>query len=176
MSSMNHIVGWTLIHFVWQGTVLAVVAAGALWCCRNQSANARYTIACGFLAAMLVSPAISLRVLIASDVSLPSVADAPRAIEARGIASTAVHSRIDDGARSIDAVWADVDALLPLIVLAWLAGVAILLVRMAGGLWHVRRLQARTLAANPSRWQTAAERISSRLGLRVAVHVVESAC
>ena len=175
MSSLNHVVGWALIHFVWQGAVLAVVAAGALCLCRRRSAHARYTIACGFLAAMLATPVISVRVLMASGSTLPSVADGSAAIEAPAIASTATHSWLNDGALSVDAVWADLDAVLPIIVLAWLAGVAILLVRMAGGLWHVRRLQVRTLAADASRWQTAANRISSRLGLRFPVHVVESA-
>jgi beta-lactamase regulating signal transducer with metallopeptidase domain len=69
---------------------------------------------------------------------------------------------------------ANIDALLPVIVFVWLAGVTMLLVRMAGGLWHVRRLQILSLAAFPSRWQAAAQRIASGLGLRTAVHVVES--
>jgi beta-lactamase regulating signal transducer with metallopeptidase domain len=175
MSSLNHVVGWALIHFVWQGAVLAVVAAGALWLCRHQSANARYTIACGFLAAMLAMPVISMRVLMASDLTQPSVAAVPTVIAAPTIASTATHSWFNDGAFSVDAAWADLDAVLPVIVVAWLAGIAILLVRMAGGLWHVRRLQVRTLAADASRWHTAANQIASRLGLRFTVHVVESA-
>ena len=39
----------------------------------------------------------------------------------------------------------------------------------------MRRLQVRALAAEASRWQTAAGQMGSKLGLRTAVHVVESA-
>ena len=99
----------------------------------------------------------------------------PQTIPTLGVVSTAARSWTNDGAFSIPTVWAGVDALLPLIVFVWLTGVAVLMVRMAGGLWHVRRLQRKSLAADPSRWQTATDRIASRLGLRVAVHVVESA-
>jgi beta-lactamase regulating signal transducer with metallopeptidase domain len=81
----------------------------------------------------------------------------------------------NDDTLSIHAVRAGVDATLPVIVFVWLVGVAALMVRMAGGLWHVRRLQVRSLATDASRWQTAATRIAFRLGLRVDVHVVESA-
>ena len=175
MNPWTHVVGWTLIHFVWQGAVLAVAAAGALRLCRHRSANARYAIACVALASMLASPVITAGVLMAPDFVVAPVVGLPQAIPTLGVVSTAARSWTHDGAFSIHAVWAGVDALLPVIVVVWLAGVAVLMVRMAGGLWHVRRLQHRSLAADPSRWQTAAERIAFRLGLRVAVHVVESA-
>ena len=152
-----------------------MAAAGALRLCRHRSANARYAIACVALVAMLASPVISARVLMAPDLVLAAVVSLPQTIPAPGIVSTAARSWTSDGGLSIHAVWASVDALLPVIVFVWLAGVAVLMVRMAGGLWQVRRLQVGSLAADASRWQTAAERIASRLGLRVAVHVVESA-
>jgi hypothetical protein len=58
--------------------------------------------------------------------------------------------------------------------LVWLAGVAALLLRMAAGLWRVRQLQVTAFAAEPSRWQAAAERIARRLGIRAAVRVAET--
>ena len=65
MNPWTHVVGWTLVHFVWQGAVLAVAAAIALRLCRHRSANTRYVIACMALAAMLASPVITARVLTA---------------------------------------------------------------------------------------------------------------
>ncbi|HEY5617654.1 MAG TPA: M56 family metallopeptidase [Vicinamibacterales bacterium] len=174
MNPWTHVVGWTLIHFVWQGAGLAVVAAVALRLCRQRTANTRYAIACVVLAAMLASPVISARILMAPDVPAPAVSPS-QTLPTPGLVSTAVRSWTNDGAFSIHAVWAGVDGLLPVVVFVWLAGVAVLIVRLAGGLWQVRRLQVRSLAAGASRWQTAVERIASRLRLRVAVHVVESA-
>jgi beta-lactamase regulating signal transducer with metallopeptidase domain len=174
MNLWTHVVGWTLIHFVWQGAVLAVAAAGALRLCRHRSANARYAVACIALAAMLASPVISARVLRAPNSVLAAVVSVPETFPRPGIVSTGVRSGSNAGAFSIHAVWAGVDALLPAIVVVWLAGVAVLMVRMAGGVWQVHRLQVRSLAADASRWQTAAQRMASRLGLRMPVHVVES--
>ena len=45
MNPWTHVIGWTLIHFVWQGAVLAVLRPWALRLCRHRSANARYAIA-----------------------------------------------------------------------------------------------------------------------------------
>src|SRR4029077_5787082 len=57
------------------------------------------------------------------------------------------------------------DRILPIITIAWLAGVVLLLARMAGGWWRVRKLHQIALATNSSRWQTACRRLAYRLGL-----------
>ena len=175
MSPWTHVVGWTLIHFVWQGAVLAVVAAGALRLYRHRAANARYAIACVVLAAMLASAAVTAFILATRDVTVAPVVRLSQTPTAPVIASAGSRSWTDNDIFSMHSVSsAHIDALLPVIVFVWLAGVTMLLVRMAGGLLHVRRLQVLSLAAAPSRWQAAAERIASGLGLRTAVHVVES--
>jgi beta-lactamase regulating signal transducer with metallopeptidase domain len=175
MNPWTHVVGWTLIHFVWQGAVLAAVAAGALRFYRQRAAHARYAIACLVLATMLASAAVTALVLATRDVTVAPVVRLSQTSAPPAIASARLRSWTDNDIFSMRAVSsADIDALLPPIVFVWLAGVTMLLVRMAGGLWHVRRLQVLSLAAAPSRWQAAAERIASGLRLRMAVHVVES--
>src|SRR5205823_13809579 len=67
------------------------------------------------------------------------------------------------------------DRLLPGIAIAWLVGVAMLLARMAGGWWHVRRLHRIAFATSSCRWQSSCRRLAYRLGLPAAAHVVESA-
>ena len=36
----------TLLHFIWQGLLVGVIAAIALKCCNRKSANTRYLIVC----------------------------------------------------------------------------------------------------------------------------------
>ena len=57
MNPWIEITGWTLIHFVWQGTLLTLATAAALGLCRRASAQVRYVVACLGLAAMLVTAA-----------------------------------------------------------------------------------------------------------------------
>ena len=56
MSSFTEVIGWTLIHFVWQGSAIALVLAAALRILRSRSANARYLVGCAGLAMMLMMP------------------------------------------------------------------------------------------------------------------------
>src|SRR5258708_1066071 len=49
--------GWTLLHFIWQGAGLAALFAVGAAVCR--SASARYTLAVGALVLMLASPVIT---------------------------------------------------------------------------------------------------------------------
>ena len=48
--------GWMLIHFVWQATVVALLLAGALRLLRRRSANARYVAGCFALAVTVALP------------------------------------------------------------------------------------------------------------------------
>ena len=46
--------GWALLHFLWQGTALAALAAAAMAVCRR--ASTRYLVGVGALALMLFAP------------------------------------------------------------------------------------------------------------------------
>ena len=53
MSAWTYVAGWVLVHFVWQGAVVALAAALTLRLCRRQAASVRYVIACGAMLTML---------------------------------------------------------------------------------------------------------------------------
>jgi hypothetical protein len=48
--------GWTLIHFIWQGTVIGSAVATLLRLTRFRSPGLRYVVACAGLVAMLAAP------------------------------------------------------------------------------------------------------------------------
>src|SRR5437899_412623 len=48
--------GWTLLHFLWEGLAIAIVLAIMLWALRKASANSRYVAECVALAMMIVAP------------------------------------------------------------------------------------------------------------------------
>ena len=63
MQAWMLVTGWTLIHFVWQGGLLAVATAAGLRLCRRRSSTTRYAVACLGLTAMLAAPAVTSAVL-----------------------------------------------------------------------------------------------------------------
>jgi hypothetical protein len=48
--------GWCLVHSVWEGAAVALVAAGDFRWLRRSSAQTRYLTACGALLAMTIMP------------------------------------------------------------------------------------------------------------------------
>ena len=56
LSHAIEVLGWTLLHFVWQGAVVGVLAAAMLLALRRRSATARYLIAVSALGLMLMLP------------------------------------------------------------------------------------------------------------------------
>ena len=173
MRDWIEITGWTLLHFVWQGALLALAIAGVLWLCRRRSANARYAVASGGLVTLLAAPVVTAAFLWHAARTVEPSERADRAAT-RALGSGATVGRALVARAPMDAVHARLAAALPVVVAVWLAGVSLLLVRMGEGLWRVHRLYEAGLAAPASRWQEVAARLASRVGLVDAVRVVES--
>jgi beta-lactamase regulating signal transducer with metallopeptidase domain len=138
--SVLHSLGWALLHFLWQGTALAALAAVLISLC--QRASARYVVAVGTLVLMLAAPFATFFFLMPSGVAA-SATSSP--VARATVASNAVpvtSSGISRLSPSLDA--------LPWLVEVWLFGVAFFSLRSAGGfllLERVRRKQSTTPAA-----------------------------
>ena len=177
MSPWIEVTGWTLIHFVWQGTLLALATAAALGACRRSAADIRYAIACLGLAAMLATAAATaVRGTLpghAAFLSADQLSPAGRLgtpIEASIGTEGTLPSAASQAVRA-----ASSSQLLSIVVWIWLAGVTSLVARLAAGCWRVHRLRAATIAAPLSSWQLTAGRLARRLRVGVPFRIVESA-
>ena len=173
MTTWVDAVGWALIHFVWQGAVLAMATATILYVCRSRSANARYLVACIGLALMVVAPVMTAGILwspaderVASGFATHSSLAEPTAVALLG--------RGDSVLLAGESTRGWMDPLLPYVVVIWLGGVVLLGTRLTGGLWRIRHLRRTALAEPVSPWQAVADRVATQLRLPSAVRVVES--
>ena len=55
LGSLTHLVSWTLIHSLWQGAVISMLLAAALYVFRQSPARVRYGIACGALLTLVLT-------------------------------------------------------------------------------------------------------------------------
>ena len=173
MSPWMHVAGWVLVHFVWQGAALAVVAAIALRSCRRQAASVRYGIACGALVSMLVAVAVTTAAIGAAPVTRRA---SVVSLHARVIGGSDVLLPIEIRQPSASPQLPNahrIESLLPWIVPVWLLGVIVLLTRAVVGWWRVRILHRRALSSLASTWQHAGNRIASGLRLARLVRIVE---
>ncbi len=133
--------GWTLLHFLWQGAGLAALFAVACAVCR--SASARYALAVGALVLMMVSPVITFTWLELQ--TNPAVRTA-----AEGASTWAGTSNRNAAAPSgSHAPIAESRSEQPMAMLCvvevWFLGVLLLSLRTAGGLFLIERMRRKEI-------------------------------
>src|SRR5579883_1068585 len=138
--------GWTLVHFVWQGLAIAAVVATALRMMRSASANSRYVAGCLALLLMAFAPVVTFYHL-ATELFTNSGAkiEIPGALRtdvepARSTIQTQTVVEIQP-ARPIRS-WAQrMERIFPILVLSWSLGVLALSCRLFGGWLQTHRLR-----------------------------------
>lgn len=175
-----HAVGWTLVHFLWQGAIIALVYRVLDLALARHSANARYVLA---LAAMLVMLAVSLATLAYEEASLHPGAvfsDAAFSGESAGrgvwTSVSLAPVRVGGSAESEHRVTqflpgrSLVDPVLPFLDALWFAGVLVLTLRALGGWWLLRRLRLSPLHPAPHTLLLRLDAMRLQMGVR---HFVE---
>src|ERR1700683_4190507 len=136
--------GWAPRHFLWQGTALAALAAAAMALCRR--ASARYVVAVGALALMLLAPMATFVFYSQQFNTQPhsGVADTAKSspLAAAELSSIARGRAAASGSTQNSALATSRHAL-PMfeawLVEAWLLGVGFFSLRFAGGFGVVER-------------------------------------
>lgn len=171
--------GVGLLHSLWQCAVVGVLAWLALRALRNAAPQARYVVACAALVACVLWPAVEVARQLSAELSVAHDTFAA-ASPSQGIASMlAAYMRGGDSAATpftLDIAtleFAMLDIALPWLVAAWAAGAGLMLLRLAGGLRWVHRLQRDAHDCEDPAWQTRLDRIAQRFGL-VGVRLVVS--
>jgi beta-lactamase regulating signal transducer with metallopeptidase domain len=166
--------GWALLHFLWQGTALAALAAAAMALCRR--ASTRYLLGVGALALMLLAPTATYflysqqRSGVADTAKSSALAVAPPTARDRDAASGSTqHSSF---ARSSPSPAIDA---LPWLVEAWLLGVAFFSLRSAGGFLLLERERRRQSSGVSDRVLEICYTLQDQLGLNRAISYCECA-
>jgi beta-lactamase regulating signal transducer with metallopeptidase domain len=153
----THSLGWSLLHFLWQGTAVAALAAVLMEFCRR--ASTRYVLAVGALLVMVLAPvATFLSLAPLNSAFLPASylpADKPAPIApgiAAGPSSIMMHL-----SPSLDP--------LPWLVEAWLMGVALLSLRSAGGFLLLEGQRRRQTSSAGDQVLLICHTLQRRLGL-----------
>jgi len=149
--------GWTLLHFLWQGALLAAAVGLLLSVMRRRSANARYVICCAGMALMIAAPLATLSIILSSRHG--AIVIPPELLTA------------DLGRSSI---WHRLSPLLPYLTLFWLAGVLLLQCRLILQWSRAQHLKHCGTRSGPPAWDRTVADLSERLGVGKHVRIVES--
>jgi beta-lactamase regulating signal transducer with metallopeptidase domain len=194
-------VGWALVHFLWQGTLVAAVLAVANRLLRQAPPNARYAAAALALLVMLSLPIVTFALV---RPSVPEPADVVVGTRCTDCPTASV--RVDSGPRSphaappptrrghsrasmLPAAWTEgprtpgvagrpwreqLARALPALVGIWAAGVTLLSLRFLGGWLVAQRLKRSGRPGRAAPWQETVDRLAHALGIARPVRVLES--
>lgn len=161
---MLNTLAWTLIHFLWQGTLLALLFALAQRILASSSARARYASAAAAMLAMPVAGIVTFLYL------APSAATPAAAHQAAPFAAA-----LSPSLHSARALAASSQNYLPWLSYAWMAGVVALSLRMLGQWTILQRYRHTAIRPVEPQWQRSVRTLAGRLRLRRPVQLFESA-
>lgn len=158
--------GWTLLHFLWQGAVVGVLFGLALAVTARASAPVRYRVALAALFVLAACPVVTFiwlspEVAAMSGISVLNAPDATAMLLVAGSAASDWRALIDP--------W------LPWAVLIWAAGVTFMTGRLLIEWREVRRLTRLDIEPLSPAWQQRVARLRATLGVQRAVAVLQSA-
>jgi beta-lactamase regulating signal transducer with metallopeptidase domain len=179
-------VGWALLQFVWQGAAVGAFTALALLALRRSASDVRYVVAAIGLALMLTLPVVSgvqkfqalrAEAAVAAVSASPLVRAKERSREVSPPARVTARAEPSGGGIASPALRVAavrIEPLLPALLLAWIAGVSMLSLRLLTGWIWVQRLRTHGNAPAADQWQRMAARLSRRLHIRRAIGLLES--
>ena len=183
-------VGWVLLHFVWQGAIIALALAIAL-ALIGERARLRYALSCLALTLMLAATLTTAAMVWTSGDRASGMV--PSAATDTGPAGAGLTAARDDNAgvpasketraasplkaTAADGMpgrWQMVGAALPWLVAAWIAGVLLLSLRLLGGWWQTRALRAVDVVPVPDWCEARLAMLLERLQVVRQVVIVSS--
>ena len=172
-------VGWVLLHFVWEGIVIALALAALLALTRDGQARLRYALSCGALTLMLAAALATAGSVMAGRAGASPAAVPGRDAVAPGVSppeERASELKAVDSAREtatrlpMSGAAADrtfplapaIERAMPWLVSGWLAGVLLLSLRLLGGWWSTRVLRFVDVSPVPEWCRAQLTALSSR--------------
>ena len=167
--------GWTLLHFLWQGTLVALLLAGALRLLRGSAARLRHAFCLAALALLAVLPPATWMLMPAAPVVTAPASDmSTTSISALLAAAPAATAEAHEAASWQTRLYATLHALLPWLVGCWALGVLGLSGRLFGGWLYTYRLRFRQAEPAPSRWQKRLAALTEQMLLLQPVRLLQS--
>lgn len=165
--------GWTLIHSIWQGTLLMLLAVAAFHLLRRRSANLKYITGVGFLFTQILASVstflyyqLKTKAVVASGKYLASYIALSGATNLRTVTrDLPLTFKVQ--------MW--LTAHLHELVVCWLIGSGILLLRFAGGWIFTERLRFKAKIVMDKEWRARFGVITAKMNISKAIEFRETA-
>jgi TonB family protein len=166
-----HAAGWTVLHFLWQGALVALILACVLALLSGRSAQPRYLAACAALVLMAILPLITFARIVAAERSAANsfLISIPQSISVTG------HGIATPTEPLLYRIAAAFDRSMPAVLAIWLAGVVLLFLRLGIGLIIARRMMSAATQPPPRDLLHVFDRLARRIEVTRPIRLLQSA-
>jgi len=173
--TLTNALAWTLIHFLWQGALIAVLLAGSLAFMKTAGTRFRYAAGCAAMLLMLISASLTFVGLRMGDESRPFTSMAPMASMAGWTATLATDSNLLSAGPATSTSSRSVADYFPTLLWVWFSGVVAFSIRSMGGWIVAERYARRQTSPADAFWKGRFAALASRLQISHPVRLVVSA-
>ncbi len=163
--------GWTVMHSIWQGFLIAIIMAFAFQVLRKKSAKVRYEIATISLFMVLVS-AVSTFIWYfgsAGEIIEQQMTLSGQTVVGEQLSDTTILQSFRESCIAY------FNNHLPMIVLIWMVGAGFFILRLFGGLIYIQRLKHQKITLLSPYWQSKVQSIAAKIPNKKVVQIFESA-
>jgi beta-lactamase regulating signal transducer with metallopeptidase domain len=168
--SLPEIIGLTILHSLWQITLLWIVLITVLRLCPRASSAVRYTFAISTLLLSVLATAVTVIYEWQSYTTIEEISTLPERT------TETMHTLYVTAKQTLLSRLADaLNASVPILAWLWCAGLMVMSTRFGGSFFYLRKLRAReNISAVPPIWEEEIKRLSIALGLRYNVAIATS--
>jgi ankyrin repeat protein/beta-lactamase regulating signal transducer with metallopeptidase domain len=180
--------GWTLLHSLWQGAVFAILLALMFILMRRFTSNTRYLVSVILLGLFFASTLLTFSVYYKT--AGPSYEPTKKSFSMGLQQYEGSQPDYEGGPFAFEQAWEDTNESetagilaffsnyfqqnIPLIVMLWLLGVLVLLLKFLGGLAMVQRIKHYKSDLLPEYWRFKAEELSRQMKIRQRIVFLRS--
>lgn len=173
-SEWSRALGWTAIHSLWQGFLIAIILAVLMIPLQRYTAKARYWAANFSLLLVFASAIITFCLIYSPSTAVPGqiLLDEHSLDEISILAYDTAQAAEQSLGKRFTAYF---EQHLPLMVSLWLIGLAFFLLRMLGGIAYVQHLKHNQVRQLPAHWNDLLQQLATKMGLQKPITLLESA-
>ena len=171
---MIRAVSWTLIHSLWQGMVLAVVAAAVVFFTKKARLASRYNLLAGALVVFVICLAVTFSLQIIGFKPATARLELPLPAVSPALHADTIASLIEDHPSITGKAISFINENAALVVFAWLLVIALRCIRLAGSLYAVHQLKRKQIFPVGEFWNGRLAGLCNQLNIHKRIQLFRS--
>ena len=182
--TFDYALGWTVIHSLWQAMTIAILMGIALIVLRKKTAKVRYWVANAALLTVLLAAIMTFAYYYDVSKEPPVVQFFPDTVTSEPINQTVglqlPHTQnpkleTQNSNLTFEGFKDYFNQNIPLIVLVWIMGVALFILKLLGGVSYCYYLRSRLNFPADEYWIETLDKLKDKVGVKQSIELVESA-